>query len=115
MNETLRQRLGHNFTPPKKIAQKVPAPYETDAVPLADKVIHLHYFTGGSDWYLAELDPTGTLAFGFVCLNSDRQNAEWGWLDLAELESVYVPPFGIVERDCWWRPRRFAEAVPWAQ
>jgi hypothetical protein len=64
MNETLRQRRGHNFTPPKKIAQKIPAPYEPDAVPLADKVIHRHYFTGGSDWYIAELDPPGPCRLG---------------------------------------------------
>ncbi|MGC2206891.1 MAG: DUF2958 domain-containing protein [Candidatus Dormiibacterota bacterium] len=112
MNETLRLRRGHNFLPPKSV--KVPALRSTDGITLADQIVVLHYFSPSSDWWLTELDPATAEAFGFCCLNGDRDCAEWGYVSLPELERLYVPPWIIVERDCHWQPKSFREAVPWS-
>jgi len=56
-----------------------------------DPLVHLHYFKskmspetkGGSDWYIIEREDS--LAFGFVCLNGDTQNAELGYISIPEL------------------------------
>ena len=50
-------------------------------------VVHLHYFHHGSDWYITEKDMDGGVdqAFGFAILNGDTQNAELGYISIAEL------------------------------
>lgn len=103
--ETQRQRRGHGFYPTK--AAKLPALYATESVPAEDKIIRAHYFLGGCDWYLVELDAETGLAFGFVNLG-DPANAEWGYIDLTELEAVAVGPLRQpVERDMDWAPKPF--------
>lgn len=106
MIETQRARRGHQFWPTKAV--KLPALYSTEKVELADKVIRAHYFVAGCDWWLVELDATGT-AFGYVCLG-DPDNAEWGYIDLTELEAVRVRGMFVVERDCHWQLKTVREA-----
>jgi hypothetical protein len=54
-------------------------------------IIHEHYFIGGNDWLVTEFNPDDDLAFGWACLNGDRQNAELGYVSVAELESIQIP------------------------
>jgi hypothetical protein len=56
-------------------------------VPLAEKVIHLDYFIGGCDWYIAELDPEDLLGFGYGNLGDPD---EAGYVSLDELEAVRI-------------------------
>ena len=42
--------------PSKERLARIPKLYETEDVPLKDKLIHLHFFIGGCDWYVAEYD-----------------------------------------------------------
>ena len=42
--------------PSKRQLAKLPKLYETESVPLKDKIIHLHFFIGSCDWYIAEFD-----------------------------------------------------------
>lgn len=56
-----------------------------------EAIVHAHYFIGGSDWLVTEYDPDEGLAFGWACLNGDRQNAELGYVSLVELEEVRAP------------------------
>ena len=72
---------------------KMPVAYEQDG--LGDKtVVHLHYFYGGSDWYITEKDNREDTeqyqAFGFVVLNGDTQNAEMGYISIEELIGLGV-------------------------
>ena len=39
--------------PSKERLAKLPTLYETENIPLQDKIIHLHFFIGGCDWYIA--------------------------------------------------------------
>lgn len=99
---------GHDFLPDLPTLAMIPVLYATERVPLGDKTIHLHYFIGGCDWYIAELDTIEWRAFGYVDLG-DPQNAEWGYIDLQELEAVWIGPGFVVERDLGWSATPFGE------
>lgn len=114
--ESQRDRRGHDFYPDAATAALVPELYATEPTATRDKVVYLHYFVGGCDWWLVEYDKTEALGFGYACLG-DRAGAEWGLVSLVELEAVEVPLTGafdglsiVVERDLHWQPKTAAEA-----
>ena len=82
--------------PTKQRLAKIPRPYETEHIPLKDKLIYLHFFIAGSDWYIAEHE--GDLLWGFAILNNDLQNAEWGYISFSELKSIKIQNW--LEIDC---------------
>ena len=96
--------------PTKARLDKIPRLYETEHVALKDKVIHLHFFIGGSDWFVCEYDGED-LFFGFAILNNDYQCAEWGYVSFSELKSIKV--HGWLEIDCEtqeiWQIRKASE------
>ena len=78
-----------------KIIAQTPEIYGTQTVSLHEKIAYLHYFYGGSDWYIIELnkkdifDENLTIeepAFGYAILNGDLQKAEFGYIDINELK-----------------------------
>jgi len=83
--------------PTKERLSKIPKLYETENTPLKDKLIYLHFFIGGSDWFIAEYDGED-LFFGFAILNIDHQMAEWGYVSFSELKSIKIN--GWLEVDC---------------
>ena len=89
---------------------QIPKLYETENVQLQDKLIYLHFFIGGCDWYICEYDRED-LFFGFAILNSDYQNAEWGYASFSELTSVKAQ--GWLEVDCeledFWKIKKASE------
>jgi hypothetical protein len=86
---------------------RIPGLYATEKTPAREKVIHMHFFLGSSDWLAVEYDGED-LFFGFVILNDDLANAEWGYFSLAELASFNFLGFQI-ERDVHWKPVRIGE------
>lgn len=66
-----------------------------------DALVHAHYFLGGSDWLVTEYNPDEDVAFGWCCLAGDRQNAELGYVNLGELETVAVPLRAQVAGQVW--------------
>ncbi len=77
-----------------------------------DAVVYLHYFKGGSDWYVTEKDAGSaddelpgqqTQAFGYTVLNGDKQNAELGYINLDEITSAGA------ELDLYWKPKTLGE------
>ena len=108
MQETQRKRRGHNFVPPKSV--HVPKLYETERVPMQERMIPVHYFCASGDWWIAEADFSTGEAFGYVKLASYPDGAEWGYIDLNELEALNVHHgLVIVERDCYWTPVKFSD------
>jgi len=98
----------------------IPPLYSTESTPLKEKVIHMHFFIGGCDWYAVEYGVEDQLFFGFAILNNDLEMAEWGYFslkELAELRSSFVE----VDRDLHWMPvqaqavGRRCEAQGWGQ
>ena len=83
--------------PSKERLAKIPKLYETENIPLPDKLIYLHFFIGGSDWYIAEYDGDD-LFWGYVVLNGDYVNAEWGYISFSELKEIKIN--GWLEVDC---------------
>lgn len=96
-------------TPSKERLAKIPRLYETEGIPLKDKQIHLHFFLGNCDWYIAEYDGED-LFFGFAILNGDHLNSEWGYISFMELRSIN---FNGLEIDCekeeFWQARGASE------
>ncbi len=95
--------------PSKERLAKIPKLYETEETPLQEKLIHLHFFIGACDWFIAEFDGED-LFWGFAILNGDYEMAEWGYVSFSELKSISV---NGIEIDCEveeaWRVRRAAE------
>lgn len=110
-HEIARAFRGGRFYPTADVLAKTPPLYGTENMGNAETIIVAHYFTGSSDWWIAEIDQETWEAFGYARLNGDDQNAEWGYVDLTELERIYVRgrmggalPV-IVERDMHRTPK----------
>lgn len=95
----------------KKTIASMPKTYETDGQGDA-AVAYLHYFSGGSDWWVTERDMgcqnadgswdmEQTQAFGLVCLND--WEPEHGYISIAELIK------NGVELDLYWTPKTVGE------
>ena len=84
--------------PTENQLNKIPAFYSTESISLKEKVIHMHFFIGGCDWYAAEYSPEEQMFFGFAILNNDYEMAEWGYFSLKELCELKVS-FLEVDRD----------------
>ena len=97
--------------PTEKQLSAIPKLYSTEDVPIANKVIHMHFFIGGSDWWVAEYDPEQRLFFGYARINGDDEMAEWGYVSLDELKSAKQGPIEI-DRDLHWTPKPFKEVHP---
>lgn len=105
-----RTRRGHDFFGPELL--NAPDLYATEEIPSAEKTVHAHYFLGGCDWWVLETAKDSGLAFGFTVLNGDVHNAEFGYVDLTELESVVTKRGFVVERDLHWEPVPFGKVDP---
>jgi hypothetical protein len=87
--------------PSKEQLAKIPKLYETEGVPLREKLIWLHFFIGGCDWYVVEYDGED-LFWGYAILNGDLEMAEWDYISLVELKQTKIPPgFEIDCETCW--------------
>ena len=106
--ETQRARRGHDFYPAAAIVATVPAFYATEDVDLDQKVLHLHYFAGSCDWWVAEYDPETGQAFGYASLGM-AGCAEWGYFGLDQLERINTAGL-VIERDLRWTPVPAREA-----
>lgn len=94
---------------PKHIRMQLPKLYATEHVKPADKISVLRLFTPDSSWtwHIVEFDGRDTF-FGFVI----GLESEWGYISLAELQSVRGPLGLPIERDAFWRPKPMREAEP---
>ena len=84
---------------------KIPGLYSAEQIPLKEKVIYMHFFLGGCDWYASEYEPEERLFFGFAILNNDLEMAEWGYFSLEELSGIKVQ-FLEIDRDLHFKPTK---------
>lgn len=87
--------------------RKIPRLYATESIPTKEKIIHMHFFLGGSDWFAVEYDGED-IFFGFAIINDDEANAEWGYFSLSELAAINFLGFQI-DRDVYWKPVRASD------
>ena len=97
--------------PTVKQLAKIPKLYSTENIPTQKKKIHMHFFMGGSDWFIAEYDPKSEIFFGYAILNGDLEMAEWGNISYKELRDLKVKGWLEVDRDKWWKPVTFEKAM----
>ena len=83
--------------PSKKRLARLPGLYETEHTPLKEKLVYLHFFIAGCDWFICEFDQEDTF-FGFCILNNDLEMAEWGYVSFKELKAIKVKDW--LEIDC---------------
>jgi hypothetical protein len=122
--DSQRQDRGHRFLPPPEVLSQIPGARQTESTAAEDKTIWLHYFSAASDHYIAEVwqepesqgEPARWMGFGYARFAAFPDLAEWGYIDLDELEQVRVDGPGglpvIVERDLAWQPKPFREIQP---
>lgn len=108
LNETQRQRRGHNFLPPQADRKRVPALGSTDGQGM-DATVHLHYFVGSADWYITEMDWDTLEGFGWAELIPG--GGELGYISLADLEPLSVRRVFVVERDMNWVPESLGNVL----
>ncbi|WP_348788456.1 DUF2958 domain-containing protein [Leifsonia sp. NPDC080035] len=108
MIEIQRERRGYDFVPTE--ATEWAKLYSTENVKAGEKLLVAHYFIGGMDWYVAEIDVEASLAFGYAMLRQGGD--EWGYFSLDELEKIAVHPIAVVERDLYWTPKPAREVLP---
>lgn len=86
--------------------EQMPKTYETDGQG-NQAIAHLHYFGGPVDAWITELDsnPDQNQAFGKITMTGDQQDAEWGYISIAELTR-----HGI-ELDLYWTPKPMFEVL----
>lgn len=82
----------------------IPRLYQTEEVPLKDKLVYLHFYIGNSDWYVMEFDMKD-IFWGFVILNNDYQMSEFGYFNFHELADIMVKGFFEIENDASWQVR----------
>lgn len=77
-----KQKLTHL----ESLISTMPQTYDQDGSP--DPIIHLHYFYGGSDWYITEKDsePEQLQAYGYVILNGN--NPELGYIPITQIIQI---------------------------
>lgn len=88
------------------IFHKLPKTYDTENTHVDDKIVYLHYFYAGNDWYIVEKDIEAEQhqAFGYTILNGDYDFAEWGYISIEELKNIEG-----VELDFYFEPIKFGE------
>lgn len=82
--------------------------YSTEKIKTDDKEILMHFFIGGSDWYITEWGVSDGVFFGFAILNGDLDMAEWGYISLDEMKKINFKGLEI-DRDIYWKPKKFKE------
>lgn len=93
----------------KEVLNKLPGLYETEEIPLNDKVVAVKFFhpTSNWSWYAIEFDGKDTF-WGLV----DGFEQEFGYFSLQDLET----PAGMLnlpaERDRFFRPTSVWDLIP---
>ena len=81
---------------------RIPRLYQTEDIPLKQKLVHLHFFIGSTDFFICEYNGTDTF-WGFAILNGDYEMAEFGYIDFDELKSIRVNGWQEIDCDRYWR------------
>lgn len=108
MRDLCKGEEGEHFTgiitELKNTIAAMPATYDTDGQG-DDAKAYLHYFTGSSDWWILERDceQEQLQAFGFVCWNGWKDDAELGYISIDKLIKHGA------ELDLYWHPKPLAE------
>ncbi len=74
-------------------------------------VVRIHYFVGGTDWYITEMDKITGEMYGFTVLNGDYEMAEFGYIDSEFLIDNNLPPLSKPQLDFYWNYQTINEIL----
>ena len=94
--------------PTREELDRIPRLYQTEDIPLKDKLIYLHFFIGSCDWFIAEYDGKD-LFWGYALLNGDHDMAEWGYISFTEMKEVKIRGWLEIDRDINWQIKKASE------
>lgn len=95
--------------PTQERLDRIPRLYQTEHIPLQDKIVHLHFFVGLCDWYIVEYDGED-LFFGYAILNGDYDCAEWGYVSFSEMKAINIDGLKIdCELENLWGMKKVSE------
>ena len=102
--------------PNRQTLNSLPSLNETEKVPLKEKIVHLHFYIGSTDFFIIEYGRENTF-WGFVILNGDYEMAEFGYIDFQELRSIRANGWQEIDCDLHWkiRPANQVEKISQAQ
>jgi hypothetical protein len=89
--------------------QEIPKLYKQDGKG-KNAVCYLHYFVGGTDWYITEWDRANEF-YGFVVLNGDWQMAEFGYIPKEYLIDNDLSPLNKPQLDFYWKYKTINEIL----
>ena len=87
--------------------------------PLEDRMIHMHFFADGHDWYVSEYDPQRRHFFGYMIPYDDYHQARWGYFSFDGLDRTRTKANAEVVRNTHWTPKqaididRIRDAYTW--
>mgnify|MGYP001557854166 CR=1 FL=1 len=84
---------------------KCPPLYSQDGLG-KQAIVYMHYFIGGADIWISEVDKETKEGFGYTILNGDTEMAEFGYTSISEIISTKQG-----EMDLYWTPKTFEEAL----
>ena len=87
--------------PSQQQLDKMPSLYETENIPLEEKLVYFHFTIDKSHWWAMEWNRNDTF-FGYVLLNGWLQDAELGYFSLSELQSINLGRWLEVQNDPTW-------------
>ncbi len=93
----------------EQLKSKMPKIYETDYIPLTDKIIICKFFNpcGSGTWYVLEgqEEEDDFIFFGLV----DLHEKEFGYFSLSELEGIRLPLGLRIERDIYFEQQKVSK------
>ena len=96
----------------EKIKKRLPKLYETENIPLGEKLVHAKLFTPDSSWtwFIIEGEEQQDGDFLLLCWVIGLER-EFGYVSLRELKSVRGPLGLPIERDIFFKPRLLREVM----
>ena len=95
--------------PTKEQLDTLPGLGDTDHIDPKERMVHLHFFLAGFEWYAAEYDPRTQVFYGYMVMAKDYVNSEWGYFSLEELKELRWRNHIEVEINPYFRPKKAGE------
>ena len=97
----------------KEIIRSLPPLYATEGVKADEKIVQVKFFSifGRGTWLAVEYSPEEKIFFGFVVSPLGPDCDEWGYFSEEEMQSVRIAGTPAIERDLYFKPRKFSEVL----
>lgn len=97
---------------PDEIRKALPPIYTNESKPVDEVIVITKFFSalGVGTWWITEFDGDDT-CFGWVDIGMTYGVPEAGYISVSELENLHRGKMPIIERDLYWTPKTWKEAL----